>query len=139
MTTRLALEALERAAGGGADEVASKLAEAAIKRNGGEPRTTSRSSSFAAAAPASAGGGRPPSRSDRLLELGVSGLAGAPLPEGLPQRRWLARYAEEFDTVESTAPSTGWPPRRGRNLVEQTPDDFVFAVKRAATSPTSNG
>jgi serine phosphatase RsbU (regulator of sigma subunit) len=29
---------LERAAGGSADEVASKLAEAAIKRNGGEPR-----------------------------------------------------------------------------------------------------
>jgi serine phosphatase RsbU (regulator of sigma subunit) len=29
---------LERAAGGSADEVASKLAEAAVKRNGGEPR-----------------------------------------------------------------------------------------------------
>jgi serine phosphatase RsbU (regulator of sigma subunit) len=29
---------LERASGGSADEVASKLAEAAIKRNGGEPR-----------------------------------------------------------------------------------------------------
>jgi serine phosphatase RsbU (regulator of sigma subunit) len=32
------LKQLERAAGGNADEVASKLAEAAIKRNGGEPR-----------------------------------------------------------------------------------------------------
>ncbi|SRR5581483_2042312 len=53
-----------------------------------------------------------------------------PVYGGLPQRRWLARYAELFDTVEvnntfyrlpSQATVAGW--------VEQTPPGFVFAVK----------
>jgi uncharacterized protein YecE (DUF72 family) len=51
-------------------------------------------------------------------------------PKGLPQRLWLARYAERFDTVEvnntfyrlpSQAAVEGW--------VEQSPPGFVFAVK----------
>jgi len=51
-------------------------------------------------------------------------------PQGLPQRRWLAHYAEHFDTVEinstfyrlaSPAAAEGW--------VEQTPEGFIFAVK----------
>jgi uncharacterized protein YecE (DUF72 family) len=51
-------------------------------------------------------------------------------PKGLPARRWLEHYAQSFDTVEvnntfyrlpSTKAVAGW--------VEQTPDDFVIAVK----------
>jgi uncharacterized protein YecE (DUF72 family) len=51
-------------------------------------------------------------------------------PKGLPQRRWLAHYAEHFDTVEinntfyrlpSASAVEGW--------VEQSPPGFVFAVK----------
>jgi uncharacterized protein YecE (DUF72 family) len=51
-------------------------------------------------------------------------------PKGLPQRRWLAYYAERFDTVEvnntfyrlpSASAVEGW--------AEQSPPGFVFAVK----------
>ncbi|HEX6153340.1 MAG TPA: DUF72 domain-containing protein, partial [Solirubrobacterales bacterium] len=50
--------------------------------------------------------------------------------EGIPQSRWLERYAELFDTVEVNATFyrliklktvEGW--------VERTPGDFLFAVK----------
>jgi uncharacterized protein YecE (DUF72 family) len=51
-------------------------------------------------------------------------------PKGCPQRRWLARYAEEFDTVEINNTFYRLPSRDAvANWVEQTPPDFVFAVK----------
>ncbi len=51
-------------------------------------------------------------------------------PQGLPQRRWLARYAEIFDTVEVN--STFYrlaSPTAVADWVEQTPERFTFAVK----------
>ena len=51
-------------------------------------------------------------------------------PEGLGTGRWLERYAEVFDTVEVN--STFYrlaKPDAVRRWDEQTPDDFVFAVK----------
>ena len=69
------------------------------------------------------------------MHVGCSGWAydawrGRLYPEGLPQRRWLARYAEVFDTVEVN--NTFYrlaSPRGRRGWVEQTPEDFVFTVK----------
>lgn len=69
------------------------------------------------------------------IRVGCSGWMyrdwrGVLYPEGVPQRDWLRPYAEEFDTVEvnntfyrlpSADAVAGW--------VEQTPGDFVFAVK----------
>lgn len=69
------------------------------------------------------------------LRIGCSGWMyrdwrGILYPEGVPQREWLSRYAEEFDTVEvnntfyrlpSVDAVAGW--------VQATPDNFVFAVK----------
>jgi uncharacterized protein YecE (DUF72 family) len=51
-------------------------------------------------------------------------------PEGMGTARWLARYAECFDTVEvnSTFYRLASTPAVGR-WVEQTPNDFVFACK----------
>jgi uncharacterized protein YecE (DUF72 family) len=71
----------------------------------------------------------------RPARIGCSGWVypdwrGRLYPEGLPQKRWLARYAEEFDTVEVN--STFYrlaSPTGVEAWVEQTPDDFVFAVK----------
>ncbi|HEY2477842.1 MAG TPA: DUF72 domain-containing protein [Solirubrobacterales bacterium] len=52
------------------------------------------------------------------------------LYEGVPQRRWLARYAEEFDTVEVNATFYRLPRERTvAGWVEQTPPGFSFAVK----------
>ena len=51
-------------------------------------------------------------------------------PSGLPQRRWLEHYATLFDTVEVN--STFYrlaKPKAVARWVEQTPPDFVFAVK----------
>jgi uncharacterized protein YecE (DUF72 family) len=51
-------------------------------------------------------------------------------PKGLPQRRWLACYAEHFNTVEVN--STFYrlaSPAAVETWVEQTPEGFVFAVK----------
>jgi len=51
-------------------------------------------------------------------------------PKGLPQRRWLKRYAEVFDTVEVN--STFYRLARPNAVaawVEQTPPDFIFALK----------
>jgi uncharacterized protein YecE (DUF72 family) len=51
-------------------------------------------------------------------------------PKGLPQRRWLEHYAQTFDTVEVN--STFYrlaKPDAVAGWVEQTPPDFVFAVK----------
>jgi uncharacterized protein YecE (DUF72 family) len=51
-------------------------------------------------------------------------------PPGLPPRRWLAHYATRFDTVEvnSTFYRLARPPAVAA-WVEETPDDFLFAVK----------
>jgi uncharacterized protein YecE (DUF72 family) len=51
-------------------------------------------------------------------------------PKGLPARRWLEHYATLFDTVEVN--STFYrlaKPAAVANWLQQTPPDFVFAVK----------
>jgi uncharacterized protein YecE (DUF72 family) len=51
-------------------------------------------------------------------------------PPGLPPRRWLEHYATLFDTVEVN--STFYrlaSPKAVAAWVEQTPDDFIFALK----------
>ncbi len=51
-------------------------------------------------------------------------------PEGLATSRWLARYAEEFDTVEVNSTFYRLASRDAvARWVEQTPDGFVFAAK----------
>jgi len=76
-----------------------------------------------------------PERGKKAVRIGCSGWVypdwrGRLYPKGLPQRRWLARYSEEFDTVEVN--STFYrlaSPTAVEAWVEQTPDHFVFAVK----------
>jgi uncharacterized protein YecE (DUF72 family) len=51
-------------------------------------------------------------------------------PRGLPPRRWLAHYATLFDTVEVNSTFYRLASRDAvASWVEQTPDDFVFALK----------
>jgi uncharacterized protein YecE (DUF72 family) len=51
-------------------------------------------------------------------------------PKGLPQRQWLAYYAEHFDTVEINNTFYRLPsPSAVEGWVEQSPPGFVFAVK----------
>jgi uncharacterized protein YecE (DUF72 family) len=51
-------------------------------------------------------------------------------PPRLPQREWLRFYASVFDTVEVNATFYRLAkPESVANWIEQTPDDFVFAVK----------
>jgi uncharacterized protein YecE (DUF72 family) len=51
-------------------------------------------------------------------------------PEGLAQSRWLARYAEEFDTVEVNSTFYRLASRDAvARWVEETPPGFVFAAK----------
>ena len=51
-------------------------------------------------------------------------------PARCPPRRWLAYYAGHFDTVELNATFYRLPTVKAvQGWVEQTPDDFVFAVK----------
>jgi uncharacterized protein YecE (DUF72 family) len=51
-------------------------------------------------------------------------------PKGLPPSRWLARYAECFDTVEINATFYRLAsPDAVARWVEDTPEAFVFAVK----------
>ena len=51
-------------------------------------------------------------------------------PERCPSSRWLAYYARQFDTVELNTTFYRLPTVRAvQRWVEQTPDDFVFAVK----------
>ena len=69
------------------------------------------------------------------VRIGCSGWnyadwRGRLYPEGLGTGRWLERYAEVFDTVEVN--STFYrlaKPAAVRRWIEQTPDEFVFAVK----------
>jgi uncharacterized protein YecE (DUF72 family) len=69
------------------------------------------------------------------VRIGCSGWVykdwkGDLYPEDLPQRRWLERYAEVFDTVEINNTFYRLPSLEavGR-WAEETPADFVFAVK----------
>jgi len=51
-------------------------------------------------------------------------------PQGLPQSRWLERYAESFDTVEVNATFYRLPTRRATmRWAESTPSGFVFSIK----------
>jgi uncharacterized protein YecE (DUF72 family) len=51
-------------------------------------------------------------------------------PEGLPESRWLAHYAQSFDTVELNASFYRLPTRRSaERWAEATPQEFLFAVK----------
>jgi uncharacterized protein YecE (DUF72 family) len=51
-------------------------------------------------------------------------------PKGVPARRWLEYYATLLDTVEVNATFYRLPNRSAvAGWVEQTPSDFVFAVK----------
>jgi uncharacterized protein YecE (DUF72 family) len=51
-------------------------------------------------------------------------------PDGLPQRSWLAYYAERFDTVELNATTYRLPtPRQVRAWCDTVPPDFRYTVK----------
>jgi uncharacterized protein YecE (DUF72 family) len=51
-------------------------------------------------------------------------------PEGVPQRRWLAYYAENFETVEVNNTFYRLPkPSAVEGWVENSPPGFTFAVK----------
>jgi uncharacterized protein YecE (DUF72 family) len=50
--------------------------------------------------------------------------------KGLPERRWLERYAEHFDTVEVNATFYRLPTRKAvQAWAEQVPPGFAFAIK----------
>jgi uncharacterized protein YecE (DUF72 family) len=50
--------------------------------------------------------------------------------EGVPRKRWLERYAEEFDTVEiNTTFYRLTKPETVADWVRRTPEDFAFAAK----------
>jgi uncharacterized protein YecE (DUF72 family) len=69
------------------------------------------------------------------IRLGCSGWnysdwRGVLYPPGCPQRKWLARYAEVFDTVEINNTFYRLPTVQAvRGWVEQSPPGFLFAVK----------
>jgi uncharacterized protein YecE (DUF72 family) len=69
------------------------------------------------------------------IRIGCSGWVykhwrGLFYPEGLPQTRWFARYAEEFDTVEINNSFYHLPkPATFEKWRDQTPPGFCYAVK----------
>jgi len=71
----------------------------------------------------------------RTILVGCSGWnyadwRGVLYPPGCPQRRWLARYAEAFDTVEINATFYRLPKEQAvANWVRESPPGFLFAVK----------
>ncbi len=71
----------------------------------------------------------------RPVHVGCSGWQyrdwrGVLYPEGLPQRLWLERYAEVFDTVELNTSFYRLPrPAAVQEWVRRTPPGFVFAAK----------
>jgi uncharacterized protein YecE (DUF72 family) len=71
----------------------------------------------------------------RPIRVGCSGWnyadwRGVLYPPGCPQRKWLARYAEVFDTVEVNTTFYRLPSLDAvRGWVQQTPPGFTFAVK----------
>ena len=55
---------------------------------------------------------------------------GVLYPPGCPQRKWLQRYAEVFDTVEVNSTFYRLASRNAvERWVQQTPPDFLFALK----------
>lgn len=73
--------------------------------------------------------------SPRPVRVGCSGWnydswKGGLYPEGLGKARWLARYAEVFDTVEVNSTFYRLASRNAvARWVEETPSDFLFAAK----------
>jgi uncharacterized protein YecE (DUF72 family) len=69
------------------------------------------------------------------IHVGCSGWVykhwrGIFYPEGLPQKRWFERYAEEFDTVEINASFYRVPkPETFDGWHDKAPDGFRYAVK----------
>jgi uncharacterized protein YecE (DUF72 family) len=69
------------------------------------------------------------------VHIGCSGWnyqdwRGVIYPEGMPQRRWLERYAELFSTVEVNNTFYRLPKRDAvAAWAERTPDEFLFTVK----------
>jgi uncharacterized protein YecE (DUF72 family) len=69
------------------------------------------------------------------VRIGTSGWnythwRGTVYPKGVPARRWLEHYATLFDTVEVNATFYRLPkPQAVESWAEETPPDFVFAVK----------
>jgi uncharacterized protein YecE (DUF72 family) len=69
------------------------------------------------------------------IRIGCSGWnytdwRGVLYPPGCPQRKWLARYAEVFDTVEINNTFYRLPTVDAvRGWVQQSPPGFLFAVK----------
>src|SRR3954467_11424099 len=69
------------------------------------------------------------------VHVGCSGWVykhwrGLLYPEGLPQRRWFERYAEEFDTVEINNSFYRLPkPGRFARWGAQAPPRLCYAVK----------
>jgi uncharacterized protein YecE (DUF72 family) len=69
------------------------------------------------------------------VRVGCSGWVysdwrGVLYPEGLPQRRWLSRYAERFDTVEVNSTFYRLASEKAvGDWVEQTPKGFLFSCK----------
>jgi uncharacterized protein YecE (DUF72 family) len=73
--------------------------------------------------------------SERPVRVGCSGWnyddwRGRLYPEGLARSRWLARYAELFETVEVNSTFYRLASRDAvARWVDQTPDGFTFAAK----------
>jgi uncharacterized protein YecE (DUF72 family) len=69
------------------------------------------------------------------VHVGCSGWSytewrGRLYPEGLPQSKWLERYAEVFGTVELNNTFYRLPTEKAvEGWIERTPADFVFTVK----------
>jgi uncharacterized protein YecE (DUF72 family) len=69
------------------------------------------------------------------VRIGCSGWSyqswrGGLYPEGLPQKRWLERYAEAFDTVELNATFYRLPsPEMVAGWADRSPAGFLFAAK----------
>jgi uncharacterized protein YecE (DUF72 family) len=75
-----------------------------------------------------------PARHPRTVRIGCSGWNYAAWKDefygGLPARLWLEHYAEHFDTVEVNNTFYRLPNKDAvARWVEQTPPEFVFAVK----------
>jgi uncharacterized protein YecE (DUF72 family) len=73
---------------------------------------------------------------ERTVRVGCSGWNyahwrnGVFYPPRLPAKQWLAYYARFFDTVEVNSTFYRLPkPTAVQGWVDQTPDDFVFALK----------
>ena len=71
-----------------------------------------------------------------MIRIGCSGWnyphwrGGAVYPKGCPPSRWLATYAEWFDTVEVNATFYRLTkPHVVQGWIEQSPDDFIFTIK----------